>query len=464
MSTATRGTDYQALLAEAYRRVTSLSRQVEALERARTEPIAITGMGCRFPGGASDPLAYWRMLLEGVDGIVELPASRWDAPAFYAAIGAPPDVEPKVYGGFLPEIDGFDPEFFGISPREAAAMDPQQRLFVEVAWEALEDGGILPNDLAGAAAGVFAGVHSQSSDYFWLQVGDPSSVTQYTATGTALSVIAGRLSYLLDLRGPSLAVDTACSSSLVAVHLACQSLRSRESDVALAGGVTLRLLPLFNIATSRMGSWPANHRCKTFDDGADGVISGEGCGVVVLKRVSDALRDGDRIYALIRGSAVNQDGSSLGLTAPNSEAQKVVLRRALANAAVLPEQIGYVEAHGTGTPLGDPIEMEALREVLGAARPNGATCAVGSVKTNFGHLEAAAGIAGIIKTALALHHEAIPPHLHFRRLNRNMSLEGTPFVIPTAALPWRRGEAARFAGVSSFGWSGTNAHLVLQEA
>lgn len=444
---------YQALLHEAYRKIRALS------ERSPNEPLAVIGVGCRFPGGGTDASSFWESLCQGVDGIVELPAGRWDTKQFFESLGHT-DGSPKIYGGFLDEVDRFDPEFFGISRREAVYMDPQQRLFLEVCWEALENAGIPPPALAGTACSVFTGVHSQSSDYFWMQVSRPELVSPHTATGTALNVIPGRVSYLLDLRGPGVAVDTACSSSLMAVHLACQSLRSGESDLALAGGVNLRVAPYFTIATSRMGSWPADYRVKAFDDAADGVISGEGCGVIVLKLLSAALRDGDRVDAVIRGSASNQDGASLGLTAPNGESQKQVIRSALRSAGVEGSEIGYIEAHGTGTELGDPIELQALLETVGAGE---IPCAIGAVKSNFGHLEGAAGIAGLIKTVLALRSEAIPPNLHFHKLNRHVSLEGSRLFLPTALSPWPRGDRPRRAGVSSFGWSGTNVHIVLEE-
>ena len=428
------------------------------------EPIAIIGMGCRFPGGANTPEAFWQLLQHGVDAIREVPAERWDVDALYDLDPTTPGKMNTRWGGFLEQVDQFDASFFGISPREATRMDPQQRLLLEVAWEALEDAGQMTERLAGSQTGVFVGIHSHSSDYCWLQFTDPADVDLYTGTGTAHNVITGRLSYLFDLRGPSVAVDTACSSSLVAVHLACQSLRTGECRMALAGGVNLMLSPLFTIAASRMNMMAPDGRCKTFDARADGFVRGEGCGIVVFKRLTDAMADGDNILAVVRGSAMNQDGHTNGLTAPNGLAQQAVIRQALDNAGVSPSQITYVEAHGTGTALGDPIEVEALANVVGQPRPSGPPCVLGSVKTNIGHLEGAAGIAGLIKVVLALQHEAIPRQLHFTELNPHISLEHTPFVISASELPWQRSATRRYAGVSSFGWSGTNAHVIVEEA
>jgi len=341
-------------------------------------------------------------------------------------------------------------------------MDPQQRLFLEVAWEAIEDAGLTRAALRGSRTGVF--VASYQDDYAHLQLADRTSIDAYTGTGGSHSITANRLSYLLDLRGPSLTLDTGCSASLVATHLACQSLRNRECDGAIAAGVNLILSPEMTITLSRWGFMAPDGRCKTFDASANGFVRGEGCGVIVLKRLGDALADGDRIAAVIRGSAVNQDGRTTVMTAPSGLAQEAVIREALASAKVAPSRVTYVEAHGTGTSLGDPIEVEALTKVYGPVRPDGSTCALGSVKTNFGHLEAAAGMAGLIKAVLALQRGAIPAHLHFQKLNPHISLDGTCLDIPTALRPWPRGTEPRLAGVSSFGFGGTNAHVVLEEA
>ncbi len=376
------------------------------------EPIAIIGLSCRFPQ-APDPAAFWELLRSGVDAITEVPSDRWDVDALHSVDPAPGKVTTR-WGGFLEGVDLFDPHFFGISPREAARMDPQQRLLLEVSWEALENAFIPPHSLAGTRTGVFVGISSY--DYSRLQFDDPESIDAYAGTGNAHSIAANRLSYIFDLRGPSMAVDTACSSSLVATHLACQSLRNGESDLVLAGGVNLILRPELTITFSQARMLSPDGRCKTFDASANGYVRGEGCGVIVLKRLSNALRDGDNILALIRGSAVNQDGRSNGLTAPNGLAQQEVIRQALAEGQVAPGQIGYVEAHGTGTPLGDPIEISSLSAVLDDGNSNGRVL-VGSVKTNIGHLESAAGIAGLIKSVLALQNEAIPPHLHLKEVN-----------------------------------------------
>src|SRR5690606_32737424 len=437
-----------------------LQTRVEELEGARREPIAIVGLSCRFPGGADSPEAFWQLLREGVDAIREVPASRWDVDALY---DPDPDAAGKTatrWGGFIEDEHAFDAAFFGISPREAAGMDPQQRLLLELSWEALERASIAPDALTGTPTGVFVGI--SNSDYFRIhERAGLASLDAYTASGSAHSVAAGRIAYVLGLQGPAIAVDTACSSSLVAVHLAVQSLRAGECSMALAGGVNLLLAPEVTVALSRMRMMAADGRCKTFDARADGFVRGEGCGVVVLKRLSDALASGDRVLAVVVGSAANQDGATNGLTAPNGLAQRQVLRRALQDARLDPARVGLVETHGTGTVLGDPIEVEALAEVLG--RAGDAPCRLGAVKTNIGHLEGAAGIAGFIKAVLALHHEAVPPNLHFREPNPHLALGGTRFEIPTRPLPWPAG-GDRHAGVSSFGFGGTNAHLVLREA
>src|SRR5947209_2461411 len=440
-----------------------LSASGEANKLLGAEPIAITGLSCRFPGGANSPEAFWRLLRDGVDAIAEVPGDRWDADAFYDPDMMAVGKISSRWGGFLDDVEHFDADFFGITPREAVSMDPQQRLLLEVAWEALEDAGQAADRLAGSRTGVFVGI--SSSDYSLLQYIDPNRIDGYTASGTGCSIAANRLSYLFDLRGPSMAVDTACSSSLVAVHLACQSLRARETNLALAGGVMLMLAPLSSIAFSRMGTMAPNGRCKTFDASADGYVRGEGCGVVVLKRLSDALSDGDHIRAFILGSAVNQDGRTTRLTAPSLVSQELVIRDALENAGVEPSQVGYVEAHGTGTALGDPIEVEALaRAFARPGEPRAGRCLLGAVKSNIGHLEAAAGIAGLIKVVLSAQRGEVPANLHFRELNPHISLEETPFAIPTKLQPWPSKNGRRLAGISSFGAGGTNAHVVLEEA
>jgi acyl transferase domain-containing protein len=427
------------------------------------EPIAIVGMGCRFPG-ASSPESFWKLLVEGVDAITRVPQDRWDADALYDPDPATPGKMNTRWGGFIDQVDQFDAAFFGISPREAARMDPQQRLLLEVSWEALENAGHPPDKLVGSRTGVFVGISTH--DYLRLQMrnGDLACNDAYSGTGTAASIASGRLSYLLGLEGPSMTVDTACSSSLVSVHLACQSLRTNECDLALAGGVNLILSPEGTIYFSKVRAMAADGRCKAFDAAADGYVRGEGCGVVVLKRLSDAVECGDRIFALIRGSAVNHDGRASGLTVPNGKAQQAVMRQAIANAGIEPIQVGYVEAHGTGTSLGDPIEIQALSAVYSQGRTIHQPLMVGSAKTNIGHLEAPAGVAGLIKAALALQNEEIPPHLHLKIPSPHVAWKEIPVSIPTKPTPWKSGKSRRFAGVSSFGFSGTNAHVILEEA
>ena len=434
--------------------------KLSARERAEREPLAVIGMGCRFPGGAATPEDFWRLLERGGDAVTEVPADRWSVDPALEGSASASDRRAVRWGAFLPDVDRFDPQFFGISIREARSLDPQQRILLEVAWEALERAGQIPERLWGKRAGVFIGV--TTNDYMDLCAG--VELDAFMGTGNGHCFTAGRLSYVLGLEGPSLAVDTACSSSLVAIHLACQSLRNGESALALACGINLMLSPSITHMLAKMHALSPGGRCKAFDAQADGIVRGEGCGVVVLKRLSDAQADGDPILALIRGSAVNQDGRSNGLTAPNVRAQQALLRQALENGRTAASDIGYVETHGTGTPLGDPIETEALAEVLGAPRTDGSVCVLGAVKTNLGHLEAAAGIAGLIKAVLCLQQEVIPPNLHFTMLNPRIALEGTALVVPTESVPWKTGGKTRLAGVSAFGMSGTNAHVILEEA
>ncbi len=432
---------------------------------SRGEPIAIIGMACRFPG-ADSPEEFWQLLRDGTDAITEVPPSRFDVDAVF---DPRPDAVGKLYtrwGGFLRNVDRFDPHFFGISPREAASMDPQQRLLLEVTWEALEAAGQRPADLVGSRTGVFVGISSNDYMALGMRNGDIlRAINPYSGTGTAFSVAAGRIAYVLGLQGPCVAVDTACSSSLVAVHLAGQSLRTGECDLAVAGGVNVILSPEGTIYFCRLNVMAHDGRCKTFDARADGYVRSEGCGVVVLKRLSDAQRDGDPILAVIRGSAINQDGRSNGLTAPNPLAQQEVIRAALAAAHVAPKQIDYVETHGTGTELGDPIEVNALAAALGPGHTPDRPFVLGAVKANIGHTEAAAGVAGLIKVVLALQHGEIPPQPHVQRLNPLVDWAGIPAVVPTTPMPWARENGrSRLAGLSSFGFSGTNAHAVIEEA
>ncbi|MEZ4867755.1 MAG: SDR family NAD(P)-dependent oxidoreductase [Caldilineaceae bacterium] len=431
--------------------------QLEAVERRETEPIAIIGMGCRFPGGANDPDAFWQVLREGRDLIRDVPAERWDINAYYDPDPAAPDKMYTRQGAFLDtSIFEFDAAFFGISPREAVSMDPQHRLLLEVSWEAIEQAGYAPRSIP-VQTGVFIGIGQ--NDYVQVQTESCAELTAYSGTGNGFSFAAGRLSYWLGLQGPNLAVDTACSSSLVALHLAVMSLRANECPLAIVGGVQLMISPTVSVGLSRMQALAPDGRCKTFDAAADGYGRGEGCGIVVLKRLSDAQRDGDQILAVIRGSAINHDGPASGLTVPNRQAQEALLRQALKNARVEAHEVSYIDAHGTGTALGDPIEVRALAAVMGE-RPT--PLLIGSVKTNIGHLEAAAGIAGVIKVVLALQHGCIPAHLNFKTPNPHIAWDQLPLAVPTGLTPWPT--TTPCAGVSSFGLSGANAHVILGQA
>ena len=420
------------------------------------EPIAIIGIGCRFPG-AQNPQAFWKMIRDGVDKISEVPESRWDAESFYDPDKSKPGKANTRWGGFLDSIDQFDPQFFGIAPKEAVTMDPQQRLLLEVAWETFEDAGQIPEDLKGSKTGVFIGIGTHDySIMMWQQpVSEP-----YATTGTGNCIAANRISYIFDLKGPSLAVDTACSSSLVSVHLACQSIWTGESELALAGGVNMLLLPTIMVGFSKGGFMSSDGHCKSFDASADGYVRGEGAGLVLLKPLSQAQADGDDIYGVILSSAVNQDGLSNGMAAPNPVAQEAVLREAYQRVGIDPSLVDYVEAHGTGTKVGDPIEANALGAVFGEHRQPGNNCLIGSVKTNIGHTETAAGIAGIIKVALALKHKQIPPSLHFNTPNDAIAFEDLKLQVVTQLTPWKK-DKPLIAGVNSFGFGGTNAHIVM---
>ncbi|WP_242454417.1 type I polyketide synthase [Bailinhaonella thermotolerans] len=420
------------------------------------EAVAVIGLGCRFPGGVTGPESYWDLLVNGREAVGEVPEGRWDA----FDDGSPEVAELLTTvtrrGGFLDDVAGFDAAFFGITPTEAAAMDPQQRMLLEVAWQALEHAGIAPPALRGSRTGTFVGI--SATEYAYLTASDLTRVEAWTATGAAMSIAANRLSYLMDLRGPSLAVDTACSSSLVATHLAVRSLLAGESDLALAGGVNVLLSPMITMTFDRAGGTSPDGRTKAFDAAADGMVRAEGCGVVVLKRLSDALRDGDRVLAVIRNTAVNQDGRSNGLVAPNPEAQEALLREAYRG--IDPASVDYVEAHGTGTLLGDPIEARALDAVLGRGRDPRRPLLLGSAKTNLGHMEPAAGAAGLIKTVLALARGVVPPSLNFGEPSPHIPWDHLKVV--TEPTPWP--SARPRAGVSSFGFGGTNAHVVLERA
>lgn len=429
------------------------------------EPIAIIGLACRFPGGAATPEDYWRVLRDGVDAITEVPSDRWNISDFYDPNPEAPGKMYSRWGGFLDSIDLFDAAYFGISPREAAVLDPQQRMLLEVSVEALENAGQAPDPHNTSDTGVFVGIMN-NNDFVSVKGTslDPSRVNAHDSTGQATSAAAGRLSYALGFQGPSMAIDTACSSSLVAIHLACQSLRANECQMAIAGGVNVILAPEISVSFCKTRMLSTTGRCRTFDARADGYVRGEGCGMIVLKRLADAVRDQDNIQAIIRGSAVNQDGRSSSLTAPNGLAQEAVVRRALNIAGIRPANVDYIEAHGTGTALGDPIELEALGKVLGEGRDAQQPFLVGSVKTNIGHLESAAGVAGLLKIILSLQNEEIPPHLHLEEVNPHISLADSKASIPTHLTPWPRNGKPRVAGISSFGFVGTNAHLVVEEA
>ncbi|MEX3555653.1 MAG: GNAT family N-acetyltransferase, partial [Burkholderia gladioli] len=413
-----------------------------------SERIAVIGVACRFPGGVGNPEQFWRLLENGVDAIGE------------RGPGLSPGAASTRRGGFIDEVDRFDAGFFRISPREAELVDPQHRLLLEVVWEALEQAGIAPGRLAGSDTGVFVGVMGHDYERLLRQQGSAQPIDPYFATGNANSIAAGRIAYYYDWHGPTLAVDTACSSSLVATHLACESLLAGECGLALAGGVNLLLHEDMFAAFEQAGMLSPEARCKTFDASADGYVRGEGCAVLVLKRLSQARRDGDPVWAVIRGSAINQDGASAGLTAPNQGAQQAVIEAALRKGGVAPHALRYLEAHGTGTRLGDPIEVLAASAALGAGRPAGQPLLLGSVKTNIGHLEAAAGVAGLIKVMLSMRHGLIPRHLHLRQPNPHLDWAALPVEVVGEARPWPAGP--KLAGVSSFGFSGTNAHVVLE--
>ncbi|MDQ3761956.1 MAG: acyltransferase domain-containing protein [Actinomycetota bacterium] len=445
-------TAQRELLEQALRQLREARARLADAQRVRHEPIAIIGAGVRTPGGVDHPDALWSLLRDGTDAV---------APLVNSVDGHRSDPDERDANGhsagLLSTVDEFDADFFGISAAEAAHMDPQQRLVLETAWEATEDAGLPVERLRERSTGVFLGIYG--GDYLTLQLSGQAEITAYTAPGAAHSVAANRLSYLFDLHGPSLAVDTACSSSLVAVHLACRALRNGDCDFAFVGGVNVILSPSSTLVTEKVMPIAPGGRCRTFDAEADGIVRGEGCGVLVLERMSDATAEHRPIRGIIRGTAVNHNGRTNGLTAPNPTAQSTLMRRALADASADPRDVVYIEAHGTGTRLGDPIEMEALRDVYGEGDT---PCALGSVKTNFGHQEAAAGITGLIKAMLVLEHGEVPPHLHFEQLNPEIDLYGTRLVVPTecSSLP---DVQPRLAAVSSFGFGGANSHAVLEQ-
>ena len=425
-----------------------LQSKLEALENAKHEPIAVVGMGCRFPG-ANNPEEFWQLLASGKDAVIPTPSQRW----------SDQDVEEinAGYGGFVPHLKEFDANFFRIAPREATSIDPQQRLLLEVSWEALENAAIAADGIQGSQTGVFIGV--AAVDY-WHQLLSRSQneIDAYLTTGNTHSLASGRIAHFFDFTGSSISLDTACSSSLVAVHLAIKSLRDRECNMALAGGVNRLISPKVSLNFARAKMLSVDGRCKTFDDSANGFVRSEGCGIVVLKRLSDAIADRDNIRGILLGSATNQDGRTSSITTPNSLSQQAVIKQALINSQVEPQQVSYLETHGTGTSLGDAIELEALSQVF----KDNQELVLGAVKTNIGHAESAAGIASLIKTVLALENKSIPANLHLQKPNSKMAWQNLPFKLPQQKLEWAN--KSRIAGISSFGFSGTNAHVIVQAA
>ncbi|HIK08369.1 MAG TPA: SDR family NAD(P)-dependent oxidoreductase [Trichormus sp. M33_DOE_039] len=453
--------NYQTLLKDALLEMRQLRAELAALEAQQTAPIAIIGMACRFPGGANNPEAFWQLLRDGVNAVQEIPSQRWDVAHYY---DENPDTPGKMYtryGHFIDRVDEFDAQFFGISPREAAVIDPQQRLLLEVCHEALERAGQSTQKLKGSKTSVYIGLCFD--DYAKYNLSLPTRIDAFSSLGNTRSIAAGRIAYVLGLQGTVMQLDTTCSSSLLGVHLACQSLRNGESDMALAGGVNLILAPEPMIGFCKLKALAADGRCKTLDAAADGYGRGEGCGIVVLKKLRDAIANRDPILAVIRGSAVNHDGSSNGLTAPNGTAQEALIRQALQNAQIEPQQVQYSELHGTGTVLGDPIEVLALAKVLGEGRTANQPLSIGSVKTNIGHLEGAAGVAGLIKVILGLQHQQIPAHLHLQQPNPYIPWQKLLVTVPTQLTSWQSESGKRIAGISSFGMSGTNVHLILED-
>ncbi|HET8662412.1 MAG TPA: beta-ketoacyl synthase N-terminal-like domain-containing protein [Micromonosporaceae bacterium] len=441
--------------------IRELRAQLDEVEHARTEPIAVIGIGCRLPGGANDPESFWRLLHDGVDAIRDMPEERWDVDAYFDPDPEAPGKMSTRWGGFLSGIEQFDPAFFGISPWEAANMDPQQRLMLEVAQEAFDDAGQVRAQLRGSRTGVFIGL--AHSEYGWLNLNNPELSNVYTATGSFGSIVANRVSYLYDLRGPSYTMDAVCSSSLLAVHQACESLRSGDCTMALAGGAGLFLKPEGFVWFTKLGVMAPDGRCKAFDASGDGIVLGEGVAAVVLKTLSRAQRDGDPVYAVLRGSAVVQDGRSNGLTAPSRLSQEAMLREAYRRSGVDPQAVQYVEAHGTGTILGDPIEAQALGTVLGKGRDSDRPLMIGSVKTNIGHLQMVGGLAGLIKVIMAMRHRQLPASLHFKQANPHIPFDDYRLRVQDRRSRWPY-QGPLLAGVTSLSFGGTNVHVIVEEA
>ena len=426
------------------------------------EPLAIVGIGCRLPGGGNDPTSFWNILRKGKSAIREVPADRWNIDRYYSPDPQVPGKMITRWGGFIDNIDQFDAQFFGISPREALRMDPQQRWLLEVAWQALEDAGLPPDRVSGSATGVFVGI--SSNDYANIQMKGPADVDVHTNSGSTLSIASNRISYLFNLRGPSMSVDTACSSALVAVNLACQSIWDGQCQAALAGGVNALLVPDSSIGFSKASMLSPSGKCFAFDARANGYVRGEGAGVMVLKPLARAIEDKDPVYAVIRAAVINQDGRTNAMTVPGLDSQSEMLEEAYRQAGVPASRVAYMEAHGTGTPVGDPIEVQALGNVLCRDREIGQECVIGSVKTNIGHLESASGIAGLIKAALVLHYREIPPNLNFETPNPNIPFKKLRLRVPVELEKLPNGDAPAVVAVNSFGFGGTNAHIVLEEA
>ena len=454
-------TDQLTPLQRALLAIRELRAQLDEVEHARTEPVAVIGIGCRLPGGANDPESFWRLLHDGVDAIRDMPEDRWDVDAYFDPDPEAPGKMSTRWGGFLNGIDQFDPAFFGISPWEAANMDPQQRLMLEVAQEAFDDAGQVRAQLRGSRTGVFIGL--AHSEYGWLNFNNPDLSNVYTATGSFGSIVANRVSYLYDLRGPSYTMDAVCSSSLLAVHQACESLRSGDCTMALAGGAGLFLKPEGFVWFTKLGVMAPDGRCKAFDASGDGIVLGEGVAAVVLKTLSRAQEDGDPVYAVLRGSAVVQDGRSNGLTAPSRLSQEAMLREAYQRSGVDPQAVQYVEAHGTGTILGDPIEAQALGTVLGNGRDSDRPLMIGSVKTNIGHLQMVGGLAGLIKVVMAMRHCQLPASLHFKQANPHIPFDDYRLRVQDRRSPWPY-QGPLLAGVTSLSFGGTNVHVIVEEA